>query len=156
RADEARLAFFDTHLKGEPKTPVALPEPSTILPQHVGSGFAFAEGPAIDRDGNLYVVNYREWGTIGQIAPDGGAGVFIDLRKHLKAEGNQKPSCNGLKIDDEGNLIGAETGTSQVIRIAKDGSKVDVLVREVAGERLRGLNDVALDPKGNVYFSNPG
>lgn len=31
-----------------------------------------------------------------------------------------------------------------------------MLAREVDGVRLNGLNDVALDPKGNVYFANPG
>jgi len=31
-----------------------------------------------------------------------------------------------------------------------------VLAREVDGVRLNGLNDVALDPRGNIYFSNPG
>ncbi|MFO0951706.1 MAG: hypothetical protein U0835_11275 [Isosphaeraceae bacterium] len=133
-----------------------LPEPATVKPALYCTGFAFAEGPAIDREGNLYVVNYREWGTIGKIAPDGTAKILVDLRKVLPSEGDQKPSCNGLKIDDEGNIIGAETGTSQVIRIARDGSKVEVLVREVNGERLRGLNDVALDQAGNIYFSNPG
>jgi gluconolactonase len=127
-----------------------------VRPILVGSGFEFAEGPAIDRDGNLFVVNYRERGTIGRITPDGAASIFIDLRKHLPADGDKLPSCNGLKIDDQGNLVGAETGTSQVIRIARDASKVEVLVRAVSGERLRGLNDVALDRAGNIYFSNPG
>jgi gluconolactonase len=133
-----------------------LPTPSTIEPRMVCTGFEFAEGPAIDRHGNLFVVNYRERGTIGKITPDGSASIWIDLRKHLPTDGKRTPSCNGLKIDNEGFLIGAETGTSQIIRISPDGKKVDVLVREVDGQRLQGLNDVALDPAGNIYFSNPG
>jgi acetyl esterase/lipase/sugar lactone lactonase YvrE len=166
KAEAAMIAFFDRHLKpkavagGPPPKPAAtaapLPDPSKIKPALYATGFTFAEGPAVDRAGNLYVVNYRERGTIGKITPSGAASVFIDLRKHLPSEGNSQPSCNGLKVDDDGNLIAAETGTSQVIRISKDGKKVDVLAREVGGERLRGLNDVALDPAGNVYFSNPG
>ncbi len=133
-----------------------LPDASRIRPSLYCTGFTFAEGPAIDREGNLYVVNYREGGTIGRITPDGSASIFVDLRKHLPSEGDRKPGCNGIKIDDDGNLIAAETGTSQVIRISKDGKKVEVLVREVNGVRLNGLNDVALDPRGNIYFSNPG
>lgn len=140
----------------EPNKPTALPDPAKIKPTMYCTGFAFAEGPAIDREGNLYVVNYREWGTIGKIAPDGAASILVNLRKELPADGEKLPSCNGLKIDDDGNLIGAETGTSQVIRVSKDGKKVDVLAREVDGVRLNGLNDVALDPKGNIYFANPG
>ncbi len=155
KSDAALVSYFDNHLKASTK-PTPLPDPITIKPTLHASGFAFAEGPAIDREGNLYVVNYREWGTIGKITPDGAASIFIDLRKHLPSEGDRKPSCNGLKIDDDGNIIGAETGTSQIIRISKDGKKVEVLVREVNGIRLNGLNDVALDPHGNIYFANPG
>lgn len=155
KADAALFAFFDRRLKS-PHGPTPLPAPDAVRPSPYATGFAFAEGPAIDREGNLYVVNYRESGTIGKITPDGAASVLIDLRKHLPAEGDSKPSCNGLKIDDDGNIIGAETGTSQIIRVSRDGKKVEVLVREVRGERLRGLNDLALDPKGNIYFSNPG
>lgn len=136
--------------------PTALPDPAKIKPAMYCTGFAFAEGPAIDREGNLYVVNYREWGTIGKIAPDGAASILVNLREELPADGDKLPSCNGLKIDDDGNIIGAETGTSQIIRVSKDGKKVEVLAREVDGVRLSGLNDVALDSKGNIYFSNPG
>lgn len=140
----------------EANQPTPLPAASKAKPAMYCTGFAFAEGPAIDREGNLYVVNYREWGTIGKITPQGAASVLVDLRKKLPAEGDRLPSCNGLKIDDDGNLIGAETGTSQIIRISNDGEKVEVLAREVDGVRLNGLNDVALDPTGNIYFANPG
>jgi len=140
----------------DPKAPATLPAPSTVKPTMYCTGFAFAEGPAIDRDGNLYVVNYRQWGTIGKITRDGAASILVDLRKALPADGDKLPSCNGLKIDDDGNLIGAETGTSQIVRISKDGQKVEVLAREVDGVRLNGLNDVALDTAGNIYFANPG
>jgi hypothetical protein len=44
----------------EPSQPASLPAPSRIKPTMYCTGFAFAEGPAIDRDGNLYVVNDRE------------------------------------------------------------------------------------------------
>lgn len=134
----------------------ALPDPASVKPVMYCTGFAFAEGPAIDREGNLFVVNYRDWGTIGKITPQGAASILVNLRKELPADGDKLPSCNGLKIDDDGNLIGAETGTSQIVRISKDGKKVDVLAREVDGVRLNGLNDVALDPRGNIYFANPG
>lgn len=138
------------------QSPAPLPDSDKTKPILYCTGFAFAEGPAFDRHGNLYVVNYRDWGTIGRITPDGAASILVDLRKHLPSVGETKPSCNGLKVDDEGCIIGAETGTSQVIRVSPDGKKVEVVVREAEGERLQGLNDVALDPKGNIYFSNPG
>lgn len=139
----------------EPK-PTPLPDPAKITPSLYCTGFEFAEGPAIDSEGNLYVVNYRRWGTIGKITPDGAASILVDLRQALPADGQALPSCNGLKIDDDGNIIGAETGTSQIIRVSRDGKEVKVLAREVDGVRLKGLNDVALDRSGNIYFANPG
>ncbi len=144
------------HAAAAAKEPTPLPDPAKVTPTMYCTGFAFAEGPAIDREGNLYVVNYREWGTIGKITPDGTASILVDLRKKLPPAGDKLPSCNGLKIDDDGNLIGAETGTSQIVRISKDGEQVDVLAREVDRARLQGLNDVALDQQGNIYFANPG
>ena len=48
-----------------------LPPSHGVKPELYATGFEFAEGPALDRDGNLYVVNYRNNGTIGRIAPDG-------------------------------------------------------------------------------------
>src|SRR5271154_5434926 len=98
--------------------PPPLPAPSIIEPTLFATGFEFAEGPAFDRRGNLYVVNYRRRGTIGRITPDGAASILVDLVERLPAEGNRPPSCNGLKIHNDGNLVGAETGTSQIIKIS--------------------------------------
>jgi sugar lactone lactonase YvrE len=152
----AILLFAQLVATADDKSPTPLPAAAKVKPTMYCTGFAFAEGPAIDRDGNLYVVNYRQWGTIGKVTPQGAASVLVDLHKALPADGDKLPSCNGLKIDDDGNIVGAETGTSQIIRVSKDGQKVDVLAREIDGVRLNGLNDVALDQKGNIYFANPG
>ncbi len=59
--------------------PSPLPAPSIIEPVLFATGFEFAEGPAFDRHGNLYVVNYRRRGTIGRITPDGAASILVDL-----------------------------------------------------------------------------
>ncbi|MEQ8534271.1 MAG: SMP-30/gluconolactonase/LRE family protein, partial [Imperialibacter sp.] len=37
------------------------------------------EGPAFDAEGNLYVVNFGEDGTIGKVAADGTASLFLTL-----------------------------------------------------------------------------
>ena len=38
-----------------------------------------AEGPAVDKDGNLYAVNFAKEGTIGKISPEGEAALFMEL-----------------------------------------------------------------------------
>ena len=37
------------------------------------------EGPIVDRQGNLYVVNFQKNGTIGQVLADGAVKLFVTL-----------------------------------------------------------------------------
>ena len=37
------------------------------------------EGPAVDREGRLYAVNYAREGTIGVLRPDGTHELFVTL-----------------------------------------------------------------------------
>jgi len=132
-----------------------LPPSHSVRPELYATGFEFAEGPALDRAGNLYVVNYRNNGTIGCIARDGTARVFCDLRKLAPVQG-KKPQANGLKVDRLGRLVAADAGAGRLLRIAADGKSVEVLADAFEGKRFDALNDVALDVAGNVYFSDPG
>jgi len=36
-----------------------------------------AEGPAVDKSGNLYAVNFAHDGTVGMITPSGQASIFF-------------------------------------------------------------------------------
>lgn len=132
-----------------------LPPSHSVVPRLYATGFEFAEGPALDRDGNLYVVNYRGNGNIGRITPDGTASVFCDLRK-LAPAGDRMPQANGLKVDRQGRLVASDAGAGRLLRISADGTLVEVLATEYNGEPLRSVNDVALDLAGNIYFSDPG
>lgn len=132
-----------------------LPVSNSVTPELYATGFAFAEGPAFDVHGNLYVVNYRELGMIGRITPDGTASIWCDLNKTSPVEG-RKVQANGLKIDSEGRLIAADAGGGRLLRIAADGRQVEVLADRCEGARFNSLNDVALDQLGNIFFTDPG
>jgi len=132
-----------------------LPPSHSVKPELYARGFEFAEGPALDAEGNLFVVNYRRIGTIGRITPDGSAGVFCDLRKLAPCKEGE-PRANGLKIDRRRRLIAADIGAARLLRISADGKKVEVLADGFEGKRFGGVNDVALDLAGNIYFSDPG
>jgi sugar lactone lactonase YvrE len=135
--------------------PVELPPSHSVKPELYATGFEFAEGPALDPDGNLFVVNYRGFGNIGRIAPDGTASVFCNLDKLAPVEG-RKSQANGLKLDAELRLIAADAGAARVLRIAADGARAEVLADRWEGKRFNAINDVALDQAGNIYFSDPG
>jgi len=132
-----------------------LPPSCGVKPELYATGFEFAEGPALDRDGNLYVVNYRNNGTIGRIGPDGAAKVFCDLRALAPLAG-RKPQANGLKLDRQGRLVASDAGGGRLLRIAADGKSVEVLADSCDGKRFDVINDVALDLAGNIFFTDPG
>lgn len=132
-----------------------LPPSNSVQPQLYATGFEFAEGPALDKDGNLYVVNYRTIGKIGRIAADGTAAVFCDLNELAPVEG-RIVRANGLKIDKQGRLLASDSGTGRLLRIAADGKAVEVLADKWNEKPFDSINDVALDLHGNIYFSDPG
>jgi len=132
-----------------------LPPSHSVKPELYATGLAFAEGPALNEAGDLFVVNYRLLGTIGRITADGTAGIFCDLLEKAPLEGRQ-PQANGLKIDGEGRLIVADAGGGRLLRISEDGRHVEVLADRWEGTRFDGVNDVALDTRGNIYFTDPG
>lgn len=50
---------------------------TTLVPDTVfTSGI---EGPAVGRDGRVFIVNYEKEGTIGVVEPDGKASLFVTL-----------------------------------------------------------------------------
>ncbi len=135
--------------------PQELPPSHSVKPELYATGFSFAEGPTLDRAGNLYVVNYRTPGTIGRIGADGAASIFCDLHKLAPVEG-RSPQANGLKLDSEGRLIVADAGAGRLLRVSADGTMVEVLADRCDAHRFQAINDVALDVAGNIYFSDPG
>lgn len=132
-----------------------LPPSHSIQPELYATGFEFAEGPAFDREGNLFVVNYRGNGNIGRISADGTASVWCVLDTLAPVEG-ERSQANGLKVDSEGRLVVADAGGGRLLRVAADGKSAAVLADRWSGTRFKSINDVALDTKGNIYFSDPG
>ncbi len=132
-----------------------LPPSHSVKPELYATGFEFAEGPALDRHGNLYVVNYRGNGNIGRITRDGTAGVLCTLDTLVPAEG-RRSRANGIKIDGVGRLIVADAGGGRLLRIDADGTKAEVLADRFQGKLFSAINDVALDLDGNIFFTDPG
>ncbi|HVU86038.1 MAG TPA: SMP-30/gluconolactonase/LRE family protein [Pirellulales bacterium] len=105
--------------------------------------FAFTEGPAADRDGNIYfsdIPNNRimRWGNDGQLS------TFRE----------NSGGANGLCFDKQGNLLACEGGARRLTSISPAG-EVTVLADSYEGKKLNSPNDLWIDPQGGVYFSDP-
>ena len=71
-------------------TPRALTKPGEFTPG--------IEGPACDRAGNIYAVNFAKQQTIGKTTPDGRSEIFVTLPG--------KSTGNGIVFDRAGFKIG--------------------------------------------------
>lgn len=111
--------------------------------QLLASGFAFTEGPACDRDGNIFFTDQpndclHEWSVDGK------------LSTFMKPCGR----ANGLCFDAQGDLWACADEKNELWRISPD-KKVTVVVKDYQGKLLNGPNDVWIRPDGGLYFTDP-
>ena len=111
--------------------------------QLVSSDFKFTEGPAADKEGNVYFTDQPN-DKIMKWSVDGKISVFMD--------GTGR--SNGMFFDGKGNLYTAADEKNQVLMIDRD-KNVTVLVKDFEGKRLNGPNDLWIDKKGGIYFTDP-
>ena len=123
------------------------PESRVLAPgarvEKLADGFAFTEGPACDRDGNVLFTDQPN----DRILRWSAEGVLSTWRQ---------PSgrANGLCFDREGGLWACANEKNELWRISPKG-EVEVVVRAYAGRLLNGPNDVWVHPSGSVYFTDP-
>src|SRR5687767_10699631 len=122
---------------GEPLfTATPLTEPKSFTPG--------VEGPACDAAGNVYAVNFARQQTIGRVAPDGRADVFVTL---------PGPSTgNGIVFDPAGMMYVADYVGHNVLRIDPATRRITVLAHD---DRMNQPNDLAIAPNGTFYASDP-
>ena len=111
--------------------------------QLISDQFGFTEGPAVDKDGNVFFTdqpNNRIW----EYSTDGKLSVFLE----------NAGRSNGMYFDNNGNLITCADEHNQLWSIAPDG-KVTVLLTDFEGVHFNGPNDLWIDKKGGIYFTDP-
>ena len=111
--------------------------------QKVADTFAFTEGPASDKDGNVYFTDQPN-DRIMKWSPDGTLSTFMQPCGR----------ANGLSFDFEGNLWACADETNALWRIHPDKT-IDVMVKDYEGKLLNGPNDVWIRPGGGIYFTDP-
>jgi sugar lactone lactonase YvrE len=113
-------------------------------------GFSFPEGPAFDKEGNLYVVIYKREGDIARIKPDGTTEVFIDLLSLGEGKANGMAYHPG-----ENALYACEYDGKRIIKIDLATKKVTNVVDSYEGKPLNEVNDICLASNGDIYFTDP-
>lgn len=111
--------------------------------EKLAGGFAFTEGPAADAEGNVYFSDIPN-NRIHKWSPGGKLSTFRE----------NSGGANGLFFDKSGNLLACEGGGRRLVSISSRG-KVTALADRYQGKRFNSLNDLWIDPKGGVYFTDP-
>jgi gluconolactonase len=109
----------------------------------VSRQFGFTEGASVDKRGNVFFTdqpNNRIW----EYDVHGRLSVFLDSAGR----------SNGMYFDHAGRLVTCADENEQLWAITPD-KKVQVLLRDVGGKRLNGPNDLWIDARGGIYFTDP-
>jgi gluconolactonase len=114
--------------------------------ERIAHGFRWAEGPVYFRDGG-----YLLWSDI----PNNRIMRWLEDDGHVSVFRAQSNYSNGNTRDREGRLITCEHDTRRVTRTEHDG-RITVLIDRYGGKRLNAPNDVIVDSKGSIWFSDPG
>lgn len=112
--------------------------------QLVATDYTFTEGPAVAPNGDVFFTDQPNDRILKWSIKDKSVSVYME------------PSgrSNGLYFDHQGNLLSCADNKNQLWRI--DSKKnVTVLIDDFEGKKLNGPNDLWVDPKGGVYFTDP-
>lgn len=102
------------------------------------------EGPAFDKNGNLYVVNFEKDGTVGIVKPNGQAELFVSL-----PEGS---TANSAKFDSKGNMYLADFTGHNVLKV---DMKTKAVTTYVHSDRFNQPNDIIINKKDQLFASDP-
>ncbi|MBI3822451.1 MAG: SMP-30/gluconolactonase/LRE family protein, partial [Planctomycetes bacterium] len=67
----------------------------------------------------------------------------------------EKAGTNGLLIDRKGRLVSCDSEARRVSRTDLETGKVTVLTEKYEGKRYNNPNDLTIDSKGRIYFTDP-
>ncbi len=112
-------------------------------PKLVSSQFSFTEGPAVDKHGNIFFTDQPN-DKIWKFDINGELSVFLD----------KTGRSNGMYFDKRGNLITAADENNQFWSVSPD-KKITVILDNYKGQRFNGPNDLWIDKKGGIFFTDP-
>ncbi|MDF2668661.1 MAG: SMP-30/gluconolaconase/LRE protein [Paenibacillus sp.] len=119
------------------------PNKSTVLTPEGGFTTGI-EGPACDREGNVYAVNYERQSTIGRVSPDGESSLFVQLPAGSTG--------NGIRFNRAGNMFIADYTGHNILKVDMDTKDITVFAHEPA---MNQPNDIAIADDDTLFASDP-
>lgn len=163
----AGLALTAPAAAEDPGFPPPVGDPSVLPPDSrlerlFNGGCVLSEGVSAGHDGMIYFSDitftkfckdpsgkYLQAGNIWKYNPQTGETTIF-----------RSPSgmSNGIKFDREGNMIaalGADYGGRMLLKTDMQTGKSYILTGLFEGKPYNALNDISIDEKGRIYFSDP-
>jgi gluconolactonase len=114
-----------------------------VQPELIHEGYTWTEGPVGTADGGIFFTDIPG-NTIYRVDPSG----------KITAVRENSSGANGLAVDKAGRLYVAEGDGKRISIVNQKGDAVTVLDK-VGGQPLDKPNDLILDAKGGIYFTDP-
>ncbi|MED5277601.1 MAG: SMP-30/gluconolactonase/LRE family protein [Verrucomicrobiota bacterium] len=114
-------------------------------PVKLAGGFKFTEGPAVAANGDVYFTDI----------PNNRIHKWAVSEKKLSIFAEESNGANGLYFADDGSLYACQGNAKRVVAYTPDGSDTSSLAKRYDGKKFNKPNDLWIDAKGGVYFSDP-
>jgi gluconolactonase len=115
-----------------------------VVPELMQEGFVFTEGPVGTADSALYFSDIRVSKTF-----------YLDASGKISIVRENTNGANGLALTRDGELLFAEGDGKRITKRNKDGS-ITTVTEGPTGVPLLAPNDLLVDSKGGIYFTDPG
>lgn len=116
--------------------PIVSPREKPVLLQETGAG----EGPA--------------WHPELGLLTSGDGHIVRRDREGRQSIYREQAGSNGLMFDRQGRLVICEPARRRVSRLESDGT-LTVLAERYDGQRFNQPNDLTIDTRGRLFFSDP-
>ncbi|MDW8350706.1 MAG: SMP-30/gluconolactonase/LRE family protein [Anaerolineae bacterium] len=102
------------------------------------------EGPACDREGNIYAVNFARQGTIGKVTPEGECSIFVELPNGSIG--------NGIRFTSRGDMLIADYTNHNILKVDMVTRAISVYAHEPTANQP---NDICITDDDIVFASDP-
>ena len=135
--------------------------PANAKPEKLFESKVLTEGVCVAPDGMVYFSEI----TFSNVSRDRNGAIdagyiwkFDPSTKETSIFRSPSGMSNGIKFDAAGNMIvaeGADYGGRRVTRTDMKTGKAKIIASLFEGRPLNSPNDITIDEKGRIYFSDP-